>query len=597
MSWFGGGGVSIEERVEKATSESLPSGEQDLALNLEICDLIRSKTVPAKDAMRALKRRLLHSNPNVQILTLHLTDLCIKNGGAHFLVEVASREFMDSCVLVLKPLSGGVNPDVKQLMLEYLQNWAHAFEGQMQLGYVDKVYRQLKDEGFEFPSAARLTKSFIDSSAPPEWVDSDTCMKSGRPFTFYNRKHHCRNCGGVFLQEFCDKYTKLPHYGINTAVRVCVDCYDKLQAKGAPVKVDKPAAVHRYTSNNQDLDRGPAGDASFDADLKRALELSLADNQHPKPAGAGASYGGRSDAPAGGDDDDDEEMKAAIAASLRDFELAGGQQQQQQNPAQQQPRAPSATAGLYDFDSTPTPSGAATHVPPANARYEDVPALSPSATGASAASESAEELSPLEAELVNRYVMMVDNLQNSPPGTLLRDSKIQALNENVMSLRPKLVRTLTYTIDKSDRLESLHGKLAAVVRYYDKLLEDNLASASHYRGYGGPGGYDQYQPQQQSGPPGVYPAYSNEPMAPQYSGYGDGYPQQAAYQPPQGYGYAPDAPSAPSAPPSAPPVRQEYTGGSSIYQADAVPSQAQAQAPAPAPAPSKPKEEAVLIEL
>jgi growth factor-regulated tyrosine kinase substrate len=146
MSWFAGG-VAIDERVEKATSESLPSGEQDLALNLEICDLIRSKTVPAKDAMRSLKRRLLHSNPNVQILTLHLTDLCIKNGGAHFLVEVASREFMDSFVLVLKPLNGAVNSDVKQLMLEYLQNWAHAFEGQMQLGYVNKVYSQLKDEG------------------------------------------------------------------------------------------------------------------------------------------------------------------------------------------------------------------------------------------------------------------------------------------------------------------------------------------------------------------------------------------------------------------------------------------------------------------
>lgn len=56
--------------LDKATSELLPAGQEDIALNLEICDQIRSKSVPAKDAMRALKRRLNHKNPNVQLLAL-----------------------------------------------------------------------------------------------------------------------------------------------------------------------------------------------------------------------------------------------------------------------------------------------------------------------------------------------------------------------------------------------------------------------------------------------------------------------------------------------------------------------------------------------
>lgn len=64
-----------------------------------------------------------------------------------------------------------------------------------------------------------------------QWVDdaeTDLCMGCRKAFTMRLRKHHCRNCGGIFCNACSSKSSAILQYGITRPVRVCDACFVKL---------------------------------------------------------------------------------------------------------------------------------------------------------------------------------------------------------------------------------------------------------------------------------------------------------------------------------------------------------------------------------
>lgn len=357
---------------------------------------------------------------------------------------------MDNLVSLLKAVGpAAVNHEVRSKILEYIQSWAAATEGRYELSYIGEVYKTLQREGFQFPPKVTVSSSMIDSSAvcqvlpfeprpkkltccmqPPEWIDSEVCMRCRTAFTFTNRKHHCRNCGNVFDQQCSSKMLPLPHLGILQPVRVDDGCYAKLTDKsgrgGSYTSERSPTKTHHHSAKRHSSSMQPRNarvDDSFDEDLKKALAMSLEEVQsHSKGRGyvppttngasAHAKTNGNSTSKATEEEDDD--LKAAIAASLADME------EQKKKHA----------AALKESTSSAGNTSTTFSLP-----------------------KSDYELTPVEAENINLFSTLVDRLQTQPPGTILREPQIQELYDSIGTLRPKLARTYGETMSKHGRLQ------------------------------------------------------------------------------------------------------------------------------------------------
>jgi len=105
-----------------------------------------------------------------------------------------------------------------------------------------RTSRQRADTGGTPTGAIARTQStgeIMQTVEAPEWVpDTMTtgCGRCGASFSIFCRRHHCRNCGGVFCNKCCNRKQILNHQMVrglkmdkSVEQKVCVECfYDTL---------------------------------------------------------------------------------------------------------------------------------------------------------------------------------------------------------------------------------------------------------------------------------------------------------------------------------------------------------------------------------
>ncbi|XP_071477318.1 TOM1-like protein 2 isoform X2 [Diadema antillarum] len=139
----------VGQRIERATSESQAS--EDWGLIMEITDIINETDEGAKDAIKALKKRLFGNKKWKEVMfSLTVLETCVKNCQHRFHVLVCKQEFCKELVKVIQPSQ---NPPtiVQEKILSLIQSWADAFKSDTSLHGVVKVYEELKSKSIEFP--------------------------------------------------------------------------------------------------------------------------------------------------------------------------------------------------------------------------------------------------------------------------------------------------------------------------------------------------------------------------------------------------------------------------------------------------------------
>jgi hypothetical protein len=154
--------------------------EPNLAVNLEIADLINSKkgTAP-REAATAIVNYINHRNPNVALLALGLLDICVKNCGYPFHLQIGTKEFLNELVRRF-PERPPMRPTrVQAKILEAIEEWrgtiCETSRYKEDLGFIRDMHRLLSYKGYVFPEVRREDAAVLNPS-DVSWKSPESCV-------------------------------------------------------------------------------------------------------------------------------------------------------------------------------------------------------------------------------------------------------------------------------------------------------------------------------------------------------------------------------------------------------------------------------------
>ncbi|RPB15274.1 VHS-domain-containing protein [Morchella conica CCBAS932] len=143
--------------------------EPNLALNLEIADLINQKKGNApREAAVAIVNYINHRNPNVSLLAIALLDICVKNCGYPFHLQISTKDFLNELVRRF-PEKPPPRPTRVQLkILEAIEEWrgtiCQTSRYKEDLGFIRDMHRLLSYKGYVFPEVRREDAAVLNPS-------------------------------------------------------------------------------------------------------------------------------------------------------------------------------------------------------------------------------------------------------------------------------------------------------------------------------------------------------------------------------------------------------------------------------------------------
>lgn len=168
--WGGYGGHAPSQLQRFIQAACSPENyEPNLALSLEISDLINSKkgTAP-REAAVAIVNYINHRNPNVSLLALNLLDICVKNCGYPFHLQIGTKEFLNELVRRFPERPPMRYSRVQMKILEAIEEWRSTIcetsRYKEDMGFIRDMHRLLSYKGYTFPEVRRDDAAVLNPS-------------------------------------------------------------------------------------------------------------------------------------------------------------------------------------------------------------------------------------------------------------------------------------------------------------------------------------------------------------------------------------------------------------------------------------------------